>query len=93
MNRIPKGANFGGSSVLFNSTNHFNMNSNFPPLATVSSPREPIPYICGLGARFGCERVERVFKPLRLKSPILGIGSLGERHFAVNQNSYSFGLE
>ena len=74
MNRTPEVLNmqkcFGGSSVLFNSTNHFNMNSNFPTLATVSSQREPIPYIWGLGARFGCERVERVFKPLRLKSQI-----------------------
>ena len=43
---------------------------DFAPAATVSPQREPIPYICGLGARFGYERVERVFKPPRLKSQI-----------------------
>ena len=47
-----------------------NMNSDFSPATTVSPQREPIPYICGLGARFGYERVERVFKPPRLKSQI-----------------------
>ena len=35
-----------------------------------SPRREPIPYICGLGARFGCERFKRTFKPPRLKSQI-----------------------
>ena len=34
----------------------------------------PIKYICGLGARFGCERGKRTFKPLRLKSQIYLIG-------------------
>ena len=33
------------------------MNSDFVPASTVSQQREPIPYICGLGARFGYERV------------------------------------
>ena len=32
-------------------------NSDFSSVAKVSHQREPIPYICGLGARFGCERV------------------------------------
>ena len=35
-----------------------------------SSRRESSPYICGLGARFGCERLKRAFKPPRLKSQI-----------------------
>ena len=47
-----------------------NMNSDFVPASTVSQQREPIPYICGLEARFGCERIKRAFKPPRLKSPI-----------------------
>ena len=34
-----------------------NMNSDFVPASTVSQQREAIPYICGLGARFGHERV------------------------------------
>ena len=34
-----------------------NMNSDFVPASTVSPQREPSPYICGLGARFGYERV------------------------------------
>ena len=34
-----------------------NMNSDFVPASTVSPQRDPIPYICGLGARFGYERV------------------------------------
>ena len=34
-----------------------NMNSDFVPVSTVSQQREPIPYICGLGVRFGYERV------------------------------------
>ena len=34
-----------------------NMNSDFVPASTVSQQREPIPYICGLGVRFGYERV------------------------------------
>ena len=45
-----------------------NMNSDFVPASTVSQQREPIPYICGLGARFGYEHMKRVFKPPRLKS-------------------------
>ena len=32
--------------------------------------REPIPYICGLGASVGCERVERTFNTPRLKAQI-----------------------
>ena len=47
-----------------------NMNSDFVPASTVSQQREPIPYICGLGARFGCECFKRTFKPPRLKSQI-----------------------
>ena len=47
-----------------------NMNSDFEPASTVSQQREPIPYICGLGARFGYEHMKRVFKPPRLKSQI-----------------------
>ena len=47
-----------------------NMNSDFVPASTVSQQREPIPYICGLGARFGYEHMKRVFKPPRLKSQI-----------------------
>ena len=47
-----------------------NMNSDFVPISTVSQKREPIPYICGLGARFGYEHMKRVFKPPRLKSQI-----------------------
>ena len=38
--------------------------------AKVSLQREDSPYICGLGARFECERVKRTFKPPRLKSQI-----------------------
>ena len=38
--------------------------------AKVSLRREDSPYICGLGARFECERVKRTFKPPRLKSQI-----------------------
>ena len=34
-----------------------NMNSDFVLASIVSQQREPIPYICGLGARFGYERV------------------------------------
>ena len=34
-----------------------NMNSDFVPISTVSQKREPIPYICGLGAKFGYERL------------------------------------
>ena len=34
-----------------------NRNSDFVPASTVSPQREPSPYICGLGARFGYERV------------------------------------
>ena len=34
-----------------------NMNSDFVPASTVSQQREAIPYICGLGARFGHERL------------------------------------
>ena len=34
-----------------------NMNSDFVLASKVSQQREPIPYICGLGARFGYERV------------------------------------
>ncbi len=30
-------------------------NSDFSPATKVSSPREPIPYICGLRARIECE--------------------------------------
>ena len=64
-----------------------NMNSDFVPASTVSQQREPIPYICGLGARFGYEHMKRVFKPPRLKSQIQGIGSLCERLFIqINQN-------
>ncbi|EEG37844.1 hypothetical protein EUBHAL_00268 [Anaerobutyricum hallii DSM 3353] len=33
------------------------MNPDFTSATTVSPKREPIPYICGLGARFGCERL------------------------------------
>ena len=33
------------------------LNSDFVPISTVSQKREPIPYICGLGAKFGYERV------------------------------------
>ena len=47
-----------------------NLNSDFVPASTVSQQREPIPYICGLGARFGYEHMKRVFKPPRLKSQI-----------------------
>ena len=36
------------------------MNSDFVPASTVSQQREPIPYICGLGARFGYEHMKRV---------------------------------
>ena len=43
---------------------------DFTVAATVSPRRKAIPYICGLGARFGYECVERVFKPPRLKSQI-----------------------
>ena len=39
------------------SPNLSNMNSDFVPASTVSQQREVIPYICGLGARFGYERV------------------------------------
>ena len=47
------------------------INSNFPPPQPKhSSRRESNPYICGLGARFGCERLKRAFKPQRLKSQI-----------------------
>ena len=46
------------------------MNSDFVPASTVSQQREPIPYICSLGARFGYEHMKRVFKPPRLKSQI-----------------------
>ena len=46
------------------------MNSDFVPASTVSQQREPIPYICGLGARFGYEHMKLVFKPQRLKSQI-----------------------
>ena len=35
----------------------YNVNSDFVPVSTVSQKREPIPYICGLGARVGYERV------------------------------------
>ena len=52
------------------SPNLFNMNSDFVPASTVSQQREPIPYICSLGARFGYEHMKRVFKPPRLKSQI-----------------------
>ena len=31
---------------------------------------EPIPYICGLGARFRCECIKRAFKLQRLMSQI-----------------------
>ena len=47
-----------------------NMNSDFVPASTVSQQREPIPYICGLGARFGYKHMKLVFKPQRLKSQI-----------------------
>ncbi|EEG34994.1 hypothetical protein EUBHAL_03190 [Anaerobutyricum hallii DSM 3353] len=40
------------------------------PQAKRRPRRESNPYICGLGARFGCERLKRAFKPLRLKSQI-----------------------
>ena len=39
------------------SPNLFNMNSDFPPIAKDSSPRETIPYICDLGAKVGCKRL------------------------------------
>ena len=41
-----------------------------PSIAKDSSQRETIPYICGLGASVGYERVERVFNTPRLKSQI-----------------------
>ena len=47
-----------------------NMNSDFVPASTVSQQREPIPYICGLGARFGYKHMKLVFKPQRLKLQI-----------------------
>ena len=34
-----------------------NMNSDFAPTAKDSSQRETIRYICGLGAKGGCERI------------------------------------
>ena len=40
-------------------------------IQTKDSPRrKTIPSICGLGARFGCERFKRTFKLPRLKSQI-----------------------
>jgi len=40
------------------------------PQAKHNPRRESNSYICGLGARFGCERLKRAFKPPRLKSQI-----------------------
>ncbi|WP_412205031.1 hypothetical protein [Anaerobutyricum hallii] len=42
-------------NLLENSSNFFDMNSGYTPVAKVSPRREAILYICGLGARFGCE--------------------------------------
>ena len=39
------------------SPNLSNMNSDFAPTAEDSSQRETIRYICGLGAKGGCERI------------------------------------
>ena len=50
-----------------------------------SPRRESNPYICGLGARFGCERLKRAFKPPRLKSQIQGLDSLRGRLFCLRQ--------
>ena len=73
--RIPK-------KLLF-THNHFIINKNFNfhpqiipasaliPLSSHSQPsKKKTPYICGLGARFECERIKRAFKPPRLKSQI-----------------------
>ena len=58
-------------SQILQQNSNFNSNSQSQP-----SERE-IKHICGLGARFGCERVKRAFKPPRLKSQICFI-SLSE---------------
>ena len=43
---------------------------NSPSPATAQKPLPRIRHICGLGASVGCERVERTFNTLRLKSQI-----------------------
>ena len=49
-------------------SSHFLFNSSSP--ATVQKPVNFISHICGLGARVGCERVERTFNAPRLKAQI-----------------------
>ena len=68
------------------SPNHFNNKQQFsPPQPKHSSRRESNPYICGLGARFGCEHLKRAFKPPRLKSQIQGLDSLRGRFFGCGE--------
>ena len=51
---VQSGSKISTAAVYFKFSN---VKSDFAPAAKVSSQREPIPYICGLRARIGCEPV------------------------------------
>ena len=58
----------------------YNVNSDFVPVSTVSQKREPIPYICGLGARVGYERVYANIQTAATK-----VTNIGDRWCASRQ--------
>ena len=65
------------------------INSDFTSPAKAQPSGNEIILICGLGARFGYERIERVFKPPRLKSQIRIISFPEGVYFACGKSGFT----